>query len=349
MHVLITNLTLRGHTGTETATRDIALSLVERNAKVSIFAKRLGRIARKMRGLEIEVVDRLEDLSEPPDVIHGHHNIPAVAALAHFPGVPMVWTSRDTRNWFDRPPLFSRIRKYVVVDELRRNFLVDDHGIDGGRVDLVHNGIDLKRFPLSKTERPQSPRSVCVFSKTHNEVSLVRSVCRERGLSFSAFGRGPGKRTDDPKWRLAASDIVFATGRSAIEAMSCGAAVVVADGRGFAGVVTPDNYTAMRDQNFGRGAFSGPITRDAVDSAIASYDQQAARVVRDRVRVESDIELCVDRYEALYESALAAPPVGSADERDEFAAFLADWPARRLGNSLRWRREHALVEARARG
>ena len=77
MHVLITNLSLRGHTGTETATRDIALALLEREVKVSIFAKRLGRIARKLRGLHIDVFDNLDDMSEAPDVIHGHHNIPA--------------------------------------------------------------------------------------------------------------------------------------------------------------------------------------------------------------------------------------------------------------------------------
>lgn len=348
MHVLITNLSLRGHTGTETAVRDISGALSRRGHTISVFAKRHGRIARDLRGSGVSVVSDLNRLDAVPDVIHGHHNIPAVAAMAMFPSTPAIWFSRDTRNWFDAPPLLRRIHRYVAVDSLREAYLTAEHGIEPGRVSVMPNAIDLSRLPPRRDNLPDKPLSVVAFTKTRGELDLIRKACAKAGLRFSAYGRGTGQRIDMPGSVLGRADIVFATGRSAIEAMCCGAAVIVADARGFAGPVTPRTYAHFRAMNFGRGAFTQEITAENVEKAISDYSAGGATQVSGMIRRDADMDVRAHDLEMLYGRAIEAGARTGRWSRADIASlerFLVAWPATRIGNRLRWRRERACIAA----
>ncbi len=84
------------------------------------------------------------------------------------------------------------------------------------------------------------------FSKYIGHIPTLASVCAELGIAFTVLGMGVGKLSRDPEQRMVENDIVFATGRCAIEAACAGCAVVVVDGRGILGMVTTRNCTWFR-------------------------------------------------------------------------------------------------------
>jgi len=90
LRLLLANVTLAGRTGTEIVTRDLALGLHGRGHHVAVYAPARGPIARELETGGVRVVTRIDDLDEP-DIVHGHHFIETVEALARFPrarGIP---------------------------------------------------------------------------------------------------------------------------------------------------------------------------------------------------------------------------------------------------------------------
>src|SRR3954470_20296207 len=80
MRILLTNLTLATRTGTEIVTRDLALGLAAAGHTPIVFCPNLGEIAEEIRRAGIPVVRDLVDLTEVPDVIHGHHYVECTTA-----------------------------------------------------------------------------------------------------------------------------------------------------------------------------------------------------------------------------------------------------------------------------
>jgi hypothetical protein len=116
-------------------------------------------------------------------------------------------------------------------------------------------------------------------------------------------------------------DIVFATARMALEAATVGCAVVVVDGRGFAGMLRSENLEAWRRLNFGVGLLTSPVTSAALDAAIAAYDAADAAKVSMCLRVEAS----ADNYAAAY-LQLYTQMIGEGVARDtSHAAATAVW------------------------
>lgn len=342
MRILITNISLRGRTGTEAAVRDLSINFARRGHSPTVFARRLGKPARELRSAGIPVVDSLCKVTSSPDIIHGHHNIPTLAAMVRFPACPAIWISRDTRYWFDRPPLCDRIYRYIAIDTLRSDFLIENYGILPERVEILYNGVDLQRIPKRTRTLPDRPTKAIAFTKTSNEVPLLKAACVRAGISFEAIGRGVDVRVANPEKFLVEADLVFATGRSAIEAICAGAAVIIADGRGLAGMVTHANYDRMKDSNFGRGAFDKQVTQETITAEIAKHDRNEAISVTRRLRADANLNNLLDNLKRLYGEAISAGDRLSRWSNEDLGAlrkFVSDWPAKSWGSRFRWRKE----------
>src|SRR4029453_7410337 len=98
--------------GTEVVARGLAVGLSRRGHRAMVYAPLLGAMARELSQQGITVVGDLRHLDEAPDIIHGHHNLPVLEALARFPDCPAIWVSHDWRHWWDRPPVLGRIHRY---------------------------------------------------------------------------------------------------------------------------------------------------------------------------------------------------------------------------------------------
>ena len=113
-----------------------------------------------------------------------------------------------------------------------------------------------------------------------------------------------GELSDQLEKVLPRYDIVFATARMALEAAAVGCAVVVVDGRGFAGMLRSENLKAWRRLNFGVGLLTAPVTAASLDAAIAAYDAADAAEVCERLRAEASADDYAAAYLELYTQAI---------------------------------------------
>jgi hypothetical protein len=329
MRVLVTNIDLRHLTGTIVVVRDLALGLQRRGHNVTVYSPRLGEPAKELARQRITVVDTLDRLTVAPDVIHGHHNLPVMMALSRFIDTPAIWVNHGRGAWFDVPPKLSGISRYVAVDAIRRDLLTKVAGVPDDKVEILTNAVDLSRFRQRSSALPAVPKRLLLFAKTAGVLPTVEVSGRALGMEVDAIGVGVGRVTSTPERFLRKADIVLATGRMAIEALCAGAAVIVGDMRGIAGMVTSEKYNALRSVNFGASALIRPLTTASLEAEIRHYDAADAVKVSERMRRDADLETTIDRLEAIYRDAIAAGSGASWSDSDvsEVRKMLDQWPA----------------------
>jgi hypothetical protein len=114
-----------------------------------------------------------------------------------------------------------------------------------------------------------------------------------------------------------------------MEAMAVGCAVVVLnEGMGLAGLVTPDNMTEWHRWNFGRRLLQKPIETGTVRAAIAGYSPAAAAAVSRYLRMNGSLERTAAAFSHLAQTVVAEeadrPAVGTHQENREFARYVLD-------------------------
>lgn len=347
----MTNLTLWQLTGTVVYVRDLALALQRRGHRVTVFSHTIGPVVRELRAAGIVVTDRVRRASdEPPDIIHGHHFMPTLLAVRRWGTVPAIYVCHDHVYRDDRTLLDPRIRRHLGVSRLCVARQIRE-GAAAHATQLALNFVDVTRFP-ARPPLPTRPRRALVFSNyAHNGTQLpaVVEACRRVGLELDVAGLGVGNAMDRPEERLGAYDIVFAKAKAAIEAMAVGAAVVLCDYAGVGPMVTSDNFTALREMNFGFEALSRSLDPAVLVEEIQRYDARDATRVRDRIRVEASLDGAADAFERLYQEVIdegkldsSTPPVWPLRE-EAFLRLYWAW------NALppRWRASLGMGNARA--
>ncbi|MET0220346.1 MAG: sulfotransferase [Tardiphaga sp.] len=310
LRILFTNNTLGARAGSELALRDLAICLMKRGHCPVAYSSVLGEVAAELSLATIPVIDDLGKLAAPPDIIHGQHHLEAVTAALHFPLTPALFVCHGWRPWEEDPPILPSIQHYVAVDSLCRERVVATRGIRPDHVTVIPNAVDLRHFPQRDVWRSR-PQSALIFSnyahpddiRTHT----IRAACARAGIArVDVLGLGAGNAQPDPGALLHDYDIVFAKARCALEAMASGAAVIVTDYAGLAGMVTSDRVAEMRAWNFGaRTMQAAEVTEDNLLRELQRYDADDARRVSDFIRPEADLERAADRWLEVYRAVLA--------------------------------------------
>ena len=339
LRVLITNATLTQRAGSELYVRDLALALLERGHAPIAYSPVLGELAAELRA-DLPVVDDLSAVDTPPDIIHGHHHPETMTALLRFPGVPAVYVCHGWRPWEETPPRFPRIQRYVAVSNPGRDRLLFEHGIPEDRVQTLFNFVDLARFRPREPPLPVRPRHAVFFSNHVSEDALriVREACAQADLSLDTIGTATGTGSTRPEAVLGSYDLVFATGRSALEALAVGTSVVLCDGLTSSSgpMVTARDLARLRSLNLAGRAVREPLRVETLVREIARYDRADAQEVSRRIRVEAGCDAAVDRLIALYHEAIAAWQARGKDDE------VAEWHAaaaylRRVSSQLKER------------
>jgi hypothetical protein len=304
--VLITTRGLESNSGSDLYTRDLALALLRRGWQPVVYSPYLGAIAEELRQATIPVTSDITGVAVTPDVIHGHHHLETLAALARFPGVPALFVCHDGLTWHSTPPATPRIGVYVAVDRNCRDRLTMEHGIDERVVRVLLNAVDLQRFKR-RPPLPPKPRRALVFSNQasrENFASIIENACSQRGISLDIAGRMAGTAVEHPEKLLPQYDIVFAKARCALEAAAVGAAVVLCDSEGLAGMVTASDVDAMRELNFGRRLLQRTLTLQTAGVEIDRYDPVDAARVTDSIRATAGAGLLAEQFIELYDELL---------------------------------------------
>src|SRR5262249_50632497 len=103
MRILITNFYLRGRTGSEIVTAELALGLRSRGHEGAVYSPLTGATAEDLRRKDVVAAASLLELPWQPDVIHGHHNVVLAAALMRFPRTPALLVSHHPEFWIEGP------------------------------------------------------------------------------------------------------------------------------------------------------------------------------------------------------------------------------------------------------
>ena len=322
LRILLTNNTLAARAGTEIVVRDLALALLRRGHRPVAYSTVLGEVAEELERCAVPVVNDLDQLTEPPDLIHGQHHLDAMTAMTRFPDVPAIFVCHGWAPWEELPPVFPSIREYVAVDDLCLERLRITEGIAPERTRVILNAIDVDRF-TAREPLPERPGSALVFSnQAHagNYGGVIERACRDAGIDRVDYaGAASGRPVASPEELLREYDVVFAKGRSAIEAAVSGCAVVVADAQGLSGMVTHDRLPRLRRLNFGlRALMDERVTPNSVAAALADYDCTDAAAVSASMRESASLDQAVDAWERLYVDALGVPV-----SQDHASALLA--------------------------
>lgn len=257
LRILITNHTMAERRGPAMYVRDLAWNLFRRGQQPVVYAPELGEVAGELRAATIPVTDDLRQITAAPDIIIGNAHPDIIAALLTFPGVPGIFVCHAWEEWHADPPKFPRLRRYIAIDETCRDWLVCQKGIPEERVRLIYQAVDFDRF-LPRDPLPSRPERAVVFSNNIGETTglgILREACRRSGIALDVMGEAAsGGFTAKPEEKLGHYDLVFGTGRCALEAMAVGCSVILCDGGKLGGIVTSQNWPDLRRVNFGRRA-----------------------------------------------------------------------------------------------
>lgn len=307
MRILLTNHTLDARAGTELYIRDLAISLLKRGHTPIVYSTEHGAVAQELRAATVPVVEHLDALGAPPDLIHGQHHVETMTALLYFPRVPAVFFCHGWLPWEETPPRFPRILRYVAVDDTCRDRLIHEHGIAEERTRVILNFVDLERF-VPRSPLPAKPQRALVFSNyasEQNYTGAVREACAQSGIALDVVGLKAGNASSQPEKMLGQYDLVFAKARCALEALAVGTAVVLCDQAGTGPMVTTGELERLRRLNFGIRTLQERIDVNVLKREIARYDSEDAAEVSRRIRAASGREAAVDEILALYEEVLA--------------------------------------------
>ena len=331
LRILFTNNTLAGRGGTELYTRDVSWGLARRGHQVAAYASQVGEVADEMQASgHVTVMDTLDAAPWIPDVIHAQHHLEAMTALLRFPDVPAIYVRHGYRPWQETPPLHPRIMRYFAVEEECLRQTIEVQGIPRDRAELLLNFVDTERF-RQRNVLPAAPHRAVVFSNyAREEVHLapLREVCSRLGIALDAIGAGAGNPVQCPEAVLGDYDLVFAAGRSALEAMAVGCAVVLlCEPPGCGPMVSMENLARLRRLNFGSKSMTDPLVPERVERHVARYNATDARQVSDFIRRDASLETYLGRLEDIYSAALESfrhSEISPEDEARAEAAYLRE-------------------------
>lgn len=306
MKVLLTNIWLDEYAGTEVYIRDLSIALNKRGHHVEVYSPKLGLVAQEIRQAGIHICDQTGDLQEVPDIIHGHQFLPTMDAIVRFQDTPVVYFVHDQSYRGDTPPHSKRITQYIAVDTICREKLLR-HNIRSNQIKILFNWVDTDRF-LKKQSISASAKKALVFSNNatpNNYFQRIESACQEAGIELDAVGRDFGYSVPDPENLLSKYDIVFAKGKAAIESIATGAALIVCDFRGLGGMVTPDNYSYYRANNFGKKSMIHPIDKNRILQEIKKYDAASVESVCLSIRLDADFRSYLERLIHIYQKTIS--------------------------------------------
>lgn len=301
MKILITNNTLAMLGGSEWVVVELGRALASRGHQVAACSSQIGEAGSMLKEMRIPVI--IDPFNSPfkPDVIHGQHHLDTMRALCAFPDVPAIYHCHGYLPWVEDPPVHPRILYYVGMSSVVSDRIRFSLGLPDQQIITVPNWVDLDRFRFVRNP-PHKPRKALLYLRNFDRNSWHASqLCQAfESMSIELDLWLPQGETRAPEVVLPQYDIVFASGRSAIEAMASGCAVLPISPSACLGLVDPDNFDLFQSQNFSPRLNTGQFNADYIVRAISSYDVGRVKAVTEIVRSRCRLDAAIDALESLY-------------------------------------------------
>lgn len=325
MRILMTQRELSNVAGSEMVTVEVAKTLASRGHEIAVYSPKIGDVAKLLLPSGVKVLRELRDAPWTPDLIHGQHHLTAMAAIARFPTSSAIYYCHGTQPWVEKPPLHSRIGRYVMMCEWMVIRAQAELGLAPERVTFIPNFVNTTRF--SEVRRaPAQIRNALLFGGSRlpeSELLQLEVACAALGIKLDKIGHAYENHRSRPEVFLQQYDLVFAIGKCALEAMATGCAVIpVIPGQAGA-LVTTDTFDEWAFSNFGPRYFmlSSQINEQWLRQQIDRYSPSDLERVTTKVRVGRTIDVAVNRLEAIYREVAQAQPAAFVAD-DSFAPYL---------------------------
>ena len=299
--------------------------MAECGHEVAAYSSVIGDVGEEIRRGNVFVCDRLTEMPWRPDIIHGHHHLDLMTAVLFYRRTPAVHVSHGWVPWVEIPPSHPRIMQYFAVDVPTRDAAVRN-GVPADRVHVHPNFVNLKRFK-TRGPLPATPRRALVLSNyTHKHLPVIREACAAAGIEVEVRGRDAGNVALRPEEILPHYDIVFAKGRSALEAVTVGNAVIICDRFGVGPMVSMKNALQLQSLSGDYQALYEPLTVQAVARELANYRPEDAAAVCQLARSVVGLDQAVIHFLRAYEEIIhtfASTPLDEDAEAAAESAYLA--------------------------
>jgi hypothetical protein len=313
MKVLLVNDALLERGGSESYLQTISWALRRLGHSVSFFSSHLGGFADALTADGFEVFGSVRSLPGDFDVVHGQHVSSTALVRARLTDTPLLFA---THSWFvpiEDPLAGFRADAFLAFNDVTLARVKAHSASRGKPVYRLTQPVDITFRDSARTPIASVPQAALAVSRAQRR-SLVQlqSACERAGISLTAIGLG-GVESSDARNEMLAADIVFATGRSALEAMAAGKAVFIIDESTIGGWVTADSYESLEADGF-TGIGATPRLR-SLETDFAHYSTDLGRDAR-RLAVHNHsaqrhVAALVEIYDSL---RTTSPPAPDLDE-----------------------------------
>jgi hypothetical protein len=350
--VLLTNNALGDRGGSESYLETIAHGLRRLEHEPVFFSPRLGEVAASLRRAGFVVTDDVSEVPADIDVIHGQH-VPAVAAIrTRFASTPLLFA---THSWFvpiEDPVSALSASAFLAFNDFTAERLSAHAATSGKPIHRLTQPVDISfrdhaRVPIAS----ESPRAVAVSRSQNRSLAQIEAACAQLGIPLEQVGVADTE-SPDARVEIFAADIVFAIGRSAVEAMAAGRAVFVMDESTVGGWITRASYQGFERDGF--TGFGGDTSDEDLGAILKRYSPDLGREARRLAVRHHAVQKHAAQLVAIYQSIGADQPRGhvvdsvaslAAENMSlESRAVAAEWASsihlrqlREMRGSLSWR------------
>jgi len=277
MKILIATNHLDALGGSETFTHTIVKAAVEYGAQVEIITHKHGMVSRKIQD-DFDVPFRR---SNTYDLVLANHNTMVDHCSAQGYG-PIIQTCHGIFPKLEQPSVHAHA--YVAISEEVLQH-VQNIALQSIPSMVIRNMIDTDRFDILN---PVSDRCMAIYSLSQSEEfnAELGRFCHDMGISFN-YNNKFMYAIWHTETLINNADMVVSLGRGAMEAMSCGRQVIVADHRPYQdqisdGVINHFNVDTLATCNFsGRLTRQKPGIWELLSDAIEAYDYNESYLLRD--------------------------------------------------------------------
>jgi len=331
VNLLLTNDELHENRGgTQCWVAELAAALIGRGHRVAVLSWLRGPLAGEFEAAGVSVIGSAGECPFVPDLIHGQHHLATMVAVCGFPGVPAVYHCHGHGPWQEHPPTHPRIVRYVAMCEALVPWIAKITKADPAGIAVVPNTFDPTRFRKVRGTESR-PRRAAVFGNSALPGHVLRQVergCAAAKVSLDLLGGPFGRPVERPEDVLPGYDVVFAAGRSAIEAAASGCCVFPLSPFGCVRPLTPETWAMWRAYNFVPAKGVRAIDARVIRNELRDWQPRRVEATTQLVRSVAHFGRAVDQLEEIHRAAVddfKARPDAMAEGRavSDYLASLA--------------------------
>lgn len=250
MKILMTNHALHARGGSESYLEVVAAELRALEHEVHVFSPQCGMVAERLKGLGFPVHERPEDIPRDIDVIHGQHSDAVGLVRSALPTTPLVFI---THSWYipiEDPLTSLGIGAFVALNDLTYDRLLAHRATENLPIYRLTQPVHVSTGDLERTALPEVPQKAVAVSRSLSKVTIeLKQACKDLGIDFTVVGSADSE-SDDARVEMMSADIVFAIGRTALEAMAAARSVFILSETNRSGWVTSKTYQSLERDGF---------------------------------------------------------------------------------------------------